>query len=99
MQHSIVHTISAHNVFGPEKTIINESLALLKEGYKVVIILIHRKGDFPLLARIKESNIPCFHLISDSRFDFLVVFKLVKLLLKTKCGLVHGHGELVRDVA
>ncbi|MCK5267154.1 MAG: glycosyltransferase family 4 protein [Spirochaetes bacterium] len=92
MNNTIVHTISAHNVFGPEKTIINESLALLKEGYKVVIILIHRRGDFPLLARIKQSNIPCFHLVSNFKFNFFAIFKLIKLLLKTKCNLVHGHG-------
>lgn len=92
MKQRIIHTISAHDVFGPEKTIINESRELLQKGYDVLIVLIHPKGDFPLLARIKKENIPCFHLISDYKFDLPGLVRLMGLLIKTKCTLVHSHG-------
>ncbi|MDQ7075429.1 MAG: glycosyltransferase [Gammaproteobacteria bacterium] len=88
----LIHVISANDVFGPEKTTINECRALIKEGWDCQIINFWDTDDIPIRAKAEAAGVPYRCIISKKRFDNGVVAKLKKTFKETGCDLVHSHG-------
>ncbi|MDQ7014932.1 MAG: glycosyltransferase family 4 protein [Gammaproteobacteria bacterium] len=88
----LIHVISANDVFGPEKTTINECRALIKEGWDCQIINFWDTDDIPIRAKAEAAGVPYRCIISHKRFDYGVVAELKKTFEETGCDLVHSHG-------
>lgn len=91
MSFRIVCTISAYDIFGAERQVINECLFFQAKGFKVTVVLILPNRNSVFLEKVKELGLPCYHLISNSKFDLSGVFKLRDFLKENKCDLVHSH--------
>ncbi len=88
----LIHVISANDMFGPEKTTINECRALIKEGWDCQIINFWDTDDIPIRAKAEAAGVPYRCIISHKRFDMGVVHELQKTFKETGCDLVHSHG-------
>ncbi len=89
---NIIYIISSYDIYGAEKVIINDCLFLLNKGYKIMIVIIRPKGEFPFLAKARKMGIPCWHLASNYKFDITAIFKLKNIIKEQKCDLVHSNG-------
>ncbi len=88
----IVHTISAFDVFGPEKTVINECLALQKIGWRATIVNFWDVQDTPFSRKLAGSGIPYQCIPSRSKFDMHAIAALRALIENDQGVAVHSHG-------
>ncbi len=88
----IAHIISAFDVFGPEKTTINECKWLISKGWKCLIINIWEELDVPIKKKIEGAGINYFCLVSTGKFELQVISKLKKIFFSSTVNLVHSHG-------
>lgn len=92
MSNTLVHVISADDVFGPEKTTINECKQLNQQGWNCIIVNIWSEEDTPIKAKILDAGIEYHCLISTSKLDLSLISRLKALLISTECKLLHSHG-------
>jgi len=88
----LIHTLSASDVFGPEKTVINECLALRDEGWDCQIVNFWDSGEIPLAAKVRAAGIPYLCIASRSKFDVSAIRAFAGLLRENDRPLVHSHG-------
>jgi glycosyltransferase involved in cell wall biosynthesis len=88
----VFHTISALDVFGPEKTVINECLALRDAGWDCRILNFWDNPDVPISAKIKASGVPYECIPSKAKFDIGAIRLLARRLREEGRPLVHSHG-------
>jgi glycosyltransferase involved in cell wall biosynthesis len=88
----IIHTISSYDVFGPEKTTINECLALSTMGWDCGIVNFWESADIPFTAKVRAASIPYQCFVSRSKFDRASIHSLWRVLRTTACEMVHSHG-------
>lgn len=86
----LVHTISSYDVFGPEKTILNECRDLLDEGWPCRIVNFSDRSDIPFSDKVRARGIPYTCLTSSRKFDFGLVRALAAEL--PRGAIVHSHG-------
>lgn len=91
MKARIMHVISAYDIFGAEKDVINEILLLSTSGIDVMLALIQRDEACPFVDKIRRMNIPYRFLKSRSKFDLKPAIELERLLKEWECDLVHTH--------
>lgn len=88
----LLHTISSFDVFGPEKTIINECLAFEEKGWKCKIINIWEREDIPFTAKVKASGVSYECLTTPKKLDLNIIRKLRKILKIQNVDIIHSHG-------
>jgi len=89
---TVLHTISAFDVFGPEKTVINECLALRDAGWESAIVNFWDAEETPIARKIASAGVRYCCIPSHGKLDRRAVAALRKLI-GTRSGLVvHSHG-------
>ena len=88
----LVHVISADDVFGPEKTVINECLFLRDSGWRAVIINIWPEANTELSRKVLAQGIEYQCLVSFGKFDWRAIRELKSSLLGLEATVVHSHG-------
>lgn len=86
----LIHTISSYDVFGPEKTILNECRDLLDEGWPCRIVNLWERDDIPFSDKVRARDIPYTCLSSNRKFDFGLVRALAAEL--PAGAIAHSHG-------
>jgi len=89
---TVVHVISAEDVFGPEKTTINECLWLNNKNCRCIVINIWNDENVPIRAKAEKAGVEYISLVSVRRLDLKLISRLKSLLQSNKCQLVHSHG-------
>ncbi len=89
---TLVHVISAEDVFGPEKTVINECLALAGTGWHARIINIWNSDDTPVSRKIRAAGIDYECLASSGKLDFNAIRVLATRLRAQPATVAHSHG-------
>lgn len=89
---TIVHVISAEDVFGPEKTTLNECLWLNKKNCRCIVINIWNDENVPIKIKAENAGVEYISLVSLRRLDLNLISKLKSLLQSNNCQLVHSHG-------
>lgn len=92
MKKTIIHIISAFDVFGPEKTTINECKALMKEGWQCRIINIWPNKDVAINNKITQEGIPYTCIEAKKILDWGIIKQLRKSFKENENSLVHSHG-------
>lgn len=87
----LLHTISASDVFGPEKTVINECLALREAGWQAGVINFWDTPDTPIAAKMREAGVDyqCFQ--TQGKLDLAAIRRLATTLRRDR-PVVHSHG-------
>ncbi len=88
----LIHVISAVDVFGPEKIILDECRALIERGWDCEIVNIWREADIPFRAKAATAGVPYRGIVSDKRFDYSVVRQLRRLFRDEPRLVVHSNG-------
>lgn len=88
----LIHTLSAFDVFGPEKTVLNECAALNDAGWETEIINFWHTGDIPLAAKARARGLRYSNIVSTRKFDPAAVRALYRRLREAGRPLVHSHG-------
>lgn len=86
----LIHTISSYDVFGPEKTILNECRDLLDDGWRCRVVNFWEHADIPFSDKVRARGIPYTCLSSKRKFDFGLVRALASEL--PAGAVVHSHG-------
>lgn len=92
MQPTIIHVNTAMDVFGPEKTTINECLALMSEGINCQIINLDGDPNIPFNDKISKTNIDYTQISCHSGIDFKAISALRDIIQQHSNVLVHSHG-------
>lgn len=92
MQRSIVHIVSANDVFGPEKTTINECKALLKLGWNCKIVNIWSTSDIPFSGKVKAAGISYECIVTTKAFDINTIKSIKKICSDLTDSIIHSHG-------
>ncbi|MEO8152858.1 MAG: glycosyltransferase [Rhizobacter sp.] len=92
MKKTLIHTISADDVFGPEKTVINECLALRGTDWNARIINFWNTDDTPISRKIREAGIEYECLTSSGKFDASAIRRLADRLKAQPATVAHSHG-------
>ena len=88
----LIHTLSAFDVFGPEKTVLNECAELTRAGWETEIVNFWHVDDTPIRAKAMARGIGYSCIVSGGRFDPGAVYALVRRLRSQGRPLVHSHG-------
>lgn len=88
----LIHTLSASDVFGPEKTVVNECIALRAAGWDCQIVNFWDTDEIPLAAKVRAAGIPFHTIASRSKFDIGAIREFARLLRVHGRPLVHSHG-------
>lgn len=88
----LIHTLSASDVFGPEKTVINECVALRAAGWDCRIVNFWDSDEIPLAAKVRAAGVPYHGIVSRRKFDVGAIRTFVRLLRAHGRPLVHSHG-------
>ena len=88
----VVHTISAFEVFGPEKTVINECLALREAGWSSTVVNFWDEEETPIAGKVSAAGIPYVCIPSRGKLDWRAVGALRELLGRRSGVVVHSHG-------
>jgi glycosyltransferase involved in cell wall biosynthesis len=88
----LIHTISALDVFGPEKTVINECRVLREEGWDCRIVNFWEDPDVPISEKIAAAGIPYECIATRGKLDFTAIRALAQQLRGLDKPLVHSHG-------
>jgi glycosyltransferase involved in cell wall biosynthesis len=88
----LLHTISASDVFGPEKTVINECLALQEAGWTAGVINFWDTPDTPIAGKMRAAGVDyqCFQ--TAGKLDFAAIRRLADTLKRWGRPVVHSHG-------
>jgi glycosyltransferase involved in cell wall biosynthesis len=89
---TLVHIISADDVFGPEKTVINECLALRGGGWHARIVNVWTTEDTPITRKIREAGIDYECIVSAGKFDSKAIRALAERLHAQPATVAHSHG-------
>jgi len=89
---TIIHIISAFDVFGPEKTTINECKALMKLGWQCRIINIWPNKDVAINNKITQEGIPYTCIEAKKILDWGIIKQLRKIFKENENPLIHSHG-------
>lgn len=88
----LIHVISSYDVFGPEKTVINECLALAERGWECTLINIWEEEDIPFTEKAIAAGVSYRCLTTPKKLDFAVIKRLRDIFRDSKAELVHSHG-------
>ena len=88
----LIHTLSASDVFGPEKTVVNECVALRAAGWDCQIVNFWDTDAIPLVAKVRAAGIPFHTIASRRKFDIGAIRGFAQLLCAHGRPLVHSHG-------
>lgn len=88
----LIHTISACDVFGPEKTVINECIALRQAGWDCRIVNFWESDDVPISSKISAAGIPYSCIATRGKLDVAAIRQLARLFRASGQPLVHSHG-------
>lgn len=88
----LIHILSAFDVFGPEKTVLNECAALNQAGWDTEIINFWHADDVPLAAKAKARGLKFSTIVSARKFDAAAIRTLYRRLREGGTPLVHSHG-------
>lgn len=91
MRPYVVHTISAFDVFGPEKTVINECLALREAGWESVVVNFWDEEEAPIARKVAAAGVRYVCIPSRGKLDWHAVGALRKLI-GDRSVVVHSHG-------
>jgi glycosyltransferase involved in cell wall biosynthesis len=88
----LLHTISASDVFGPEKTVINECLALQEAGWTAGVINFWDTPDTPIAEKMRAAGVDyqCFQ--TAGKLDLGAIRRLAGTLKHWGRPVVHSHG-------
>lgn len=88
----LLHTISACDVFGPEKTVINECLALRDAGWQAGVINFWDTPDTPIAEKMRAAGVDyqCFQ--TAGKLDLAAIRRLAGTLREWGHPVVHSHG-------
>jgi glycosyltransferase involved in cell wall biosynthesis len=89
---TLIHIISADDVFGPEKTVINECLALRGSDWHARIINIWHTDDTPISRKLREAGIDHECLQSTGKLDLGAIRALAGQLAAQPGTVAHSHG-------
>ena len=89
---TLIHIISADDVFGPEKTVINECLALRGSDWHARIINIWNTDDTPISRKVREAGIDYECLQSAGKLDLGAIRTLAGKLAAQPGTVAHSHG-------
>lgn len=88
----LIHTLSAFDVFGPEKTVLNECEALARDGWDAEIVNFWNTEETPLAAKAAARGIPYTCIVSEGKFDASAIRALQRRIQNQGMPLVHSHG-------
>lgn len=88
----LIHTLSAFDVFGPEKTVLNECVALSRAGWDTEIVNFWNHGDTPLAVKAKARGVTYSCIASDRKFDPAAIMALRRRIRTQGGPVVHSHG-------
>ncbi len=88
----LIHTLSAFDVFGPEKTVLNECATLARNGWDTEVVNFWDTEDTPIAAKARARGVPYSCIVSRGKFDFAAIRALQKRILGNGRPLVHSHG-------
>jgi glycosyltransferase involved in cell wall biosynthesis len=89
---TLIHIISADDVFGPEKTVINECLALRGSDWHARIINLWNTDDTPISRKVREAGIDYECLPSAGKLDLGAIRRLAAKLAAQPGTVAHSHG-------
>ncbi len=89
---TVVHVTSAEDVFGPEKTVINECLALQAQGWQAKVANIWPSDETPFARKVRAAGIECHHIPARRQIDRGALRALSELLDSSDRPVVHSHG-------
>jgi len=92
MNETIIHINTARDVFGPEKTTINECLDLIDKGIACEIVNLDGDADIPFNDKILKTEIKYTQLSCRSGIDFRAIYSLYKIIKQYESVLIHSHG-------
>lgn len=87
----VIHTISAFDVFGPEKTVINECLALRDAGWESTIVNFWDEEETPISRKVASAGVRYVCVPSRGKLDWRAVVALRGLIGRPGV-VVHSHG-------
>ena len=88
----LIHTLSAFDVFGPEKTVLNECAALARDGWDAEIVNFWNTEETPIAAKAAARGIPYTCIVSGGKFDASAIRALQRRIRDRGMPLVHSHG-------
>lgn len=88
----IIHTISAFDVFGPEKTVINECVALRRAGWDCQIVNFWEPVDIPISSKVELAGVPYSCIATRGKLDWRAMRQLARKFRMLGQPLVHSHG-------
>lgn len=88
----LIHTLSAFDVFGPEKTVLNECAVLAREGWDAEVVNFWNTEDTPIAAKAAARGVPYTCIVSDGKFDPSAIRALQRRIQEQGRPLVHSHG-------
>lgn len=89
---TVIHTISAMDVFGPEKTVLNECLALEAAGWRARIVNLWDTEDVPMSHKARSAGARYEVLRTAGKFDIAAIRALARQLRVEPDVVVHSHG-------
>jgi len=89
---TVIHTISAMDVFGPEKTVLNECLALEVAGWRARIVNLWDTEDVPMSHKARSAGARYEVLRTAGKFDIAAIRALARQLRAEPDVVVHSHG-------
>jgi len=92
VKYKIIHVISSFEVFGPEKTTINECLWLINKGVECIIVNLHKVSDSPIRRKIDNHCIPYISLGFAKKLDIKTLISLRNVFKANQGCIVHSHG-------
>ena len=88
----LIHTLSAFDVFGPEKTVLNECAGLNDAGWSTEIINFWHEAEIPIADKARERGIKYTCIVSNRKFDLAAILDLRRRISAAGLPLVHSHG-------
>lgn len=88
----LIHTLSAFDVFGPEKTVLNECAALARDGWEAEVVNFWNTEDTPIAAKAVARGVPYTCIVSGGKFDASAIRALQRRIEGQGRPLVHSHG-------
>ena len=88
----VIHTISAFDVFGPEKTVINECLALRDAGWESTVVNFWDEEETPIARKVAAAGVRYVRIPSRGKLDWRAVTALRRLIGAGTGAVVHSHG-------
>lgn len=91
MTGTVVHVVSAEDAFGPEKTVINECLALSDTGWRAEIVNLWPTDDTPFVRKARDAGISTRCIASRRALDVPAMRALAGVLRRSNT-IAHSHG-------